>query len=215
MNNFEYISKNYQFITDSSIQNVCFLIAYMYAKNFDIIDFIVKNFNIDRNTITKKGNNGIHIACQNRNLALIQYLYETIGIDSTKVNESHQTCLIVACLVNCDLDVIKYLIENTCVDIYEIDSNGNNCLHIVSMKNRNLNVIRYLIEEVKMDINIKNYTGLTCSMLACDHNTNLKIIKYLIEVDGIPNYIDNKRYICLYDVHSNSPNIQIIKYLVD
>lgn len=126
----------------------------------------------------------------NKNVDVIQYLIECIGLNPGRVNESWDNCLTAACWKNNNLDVIKFLATRSKNDISHKDSSGNNCFLAACMNPRsNDDIIKYLVNEIGCDVNLTNDAGRNGLQIT----TNDKIINFLVNETDIKIHEIEKR----------------------
>ena len=201
---------------DEDIKHGLFLTTCAITDDIQMINYIVKCFEIDVHKKNNYGNNGAMIAClENKNLNVIKHLFEYHKIDHNAVNIDGDNCLIFACSANENLEIIKYLVGEKSISLYWKNNNGNNCL-VACYGNENLEIIKYLVEEKSMSLDSRDNNGKNCLLIACSINKNLEIIKYLIEDQKISIYSqDNNGYNCLHCACRDNENLEIIKYLIE
>ena len=233
-NDLQYLTDNYEKITNRMIQNDCFMISAAFAKDIEVIDFLIDKFNIDLKYVDPAEDiDCLYLACrQNPNLDVIKYFIEKKKMDSYHVQKND--LLITASTSNNSLEVIKYLTEYCLIDVNYKNESGSSCFIVSCFANSNINIIKYLADRVLNYTNpliINDNDKYRCLVLVCDYRnlfskrkmTNadtritLDILKFLIEeclfdVNLTDEITGNN---CLIAACYINDDLQLIKYLVE
>ena len=103
---------------------------------------------------------------------LLKYSLEEKIVANYETKEVN-TCLLVACRYNNNIEIIEYLIKKCAAGVNYETNEGNNCLLIACRYNNSTNIIRYLIKECGMNINYTNNNEENCLTMACMNNIEL------------------------------------------
>ena len=158
------------------------------------------------------GSTPLHIASQNGNLQIVEYLiYKGAEIDAK--NKLERTPLHYAC-INKHLKIVEYLISNG-ADLNSKDEYGDSLLHFASHSDF-LQIVQYLIELQHFDVDIKNKNEQTPLHYAC-MNGRLTVVKYLIahgaNIEAKDNAKINSGSTPLH-IASYYGKIEVVKYLL-
>ena len=196
-------------------RNNAFIIACMYNKHPDVLEFLALELCIDVHRSNVAGNTGFLCACKdNDSLPVIQCLVERVSVQVNSVNDSYMNGFLLACLRNSNPDIIKYLIDDVCMDINHMNSIGQHGLMVACMRNSHVPVIEFLLTQ-SYDINSVDMYGNTCLMLACQHNTVVGIVEHLTTKTSIDITIKSNAGCDAFVIACNRNNKPIINYLMD
>ena len=136
-------------VKQKKLANAQFLIE---KTRFDVNKPINKDYENDK---IYKGNTLLHIACENDDLPLVQYLIEKKANVNAQ-NYQEQTPLHLACYHANGYQVVRHLIQNG-ANIKAKDKEGKTPLHIACINGNKL-IVQFLIQN-KADIEAKDKEG--------------------------------------------------------
>ena len=217
-NNKQYLDEHIEHIAHEWIDDMV-IIAACYLEIESVFESLINKW---RHGDSKKNRAAffnhdrfLHFACQyNKNLNIIKYLIDVIGMDLYKTDKKGKNCLMVACMHN-NLIVIKYLIECKKMDPLI----NKNCLMLACQslpeeRGADLETIKYLVKII--DPFLVNENDNNCLSYACMHSGNLDVIKYLIEEIGLDPTLENcEGDNCLTIACWKNNSLDVIKYLVE
>lgn len=197
--------------------NNCLMLACQQNNNIDVVKFLASK--LLHNDTNMHRNNCLMIAAsvENINPEIIKFLVNDLKIDVNIKNKYGDTCSIIACQNNQNLEIIKLLMNRhdnqSTPDLIE---SNNKCLRTACMCNKNVDVVKYLIESIGCDPNYLDHNRDNCLTAGCWTNDCLEVIKYLINDLKMDlkhtDKLGNNCFMaaCMYE----GCNLDVIKFLV-
>jgi hypothetical protein len=197
-NDYMYILDNLADMIGSNKHDVFVEISVSFSKSTDIIDLLLKEFEIDPVTYVDEWNNTLLMIALNytTDIDIIKYMINGLKINPHHLGRNFANCLHVACRYNTNLEIIKYLMNDVKVDAMLLDNKGNNCLFEACRENDNIEVIKYLIELNIYDIDSKNNNGANIFVDSTFSNIiNYIAIKYIVEKTDVQMDLKRMKFI--------------------
>ena len=172
-----HVSVLERFKEQLNITNNGLLLPIHYAKNCEVVRFLVRNCEVDMNSKDKCGNTPLLVAAVYGHLSVIEYWIEH-GCDPLHRNNNGDTAVHLAAL-NGHLSVVKFFVEKLNIDLTIKNSKGKMPIHF-ACDTGGINVVQYLYEECKVSINVRDNNGTTPLHWAAVGG-ELAVIEYLIK----------------------------------
>ena len=164
--------------------------------------------------------NILHLAVKSENLALVEYLVQTVKIDPACLNNDNIAPVHVAAICGC-IEVLRWLIGKAGCDPSmragpgtQGRPSGRTPLHFASI-NGHFKVVKYLVDEMKCDVHDSQERSVV--YLASEQGS-LELVQYLIETKGCNPFYkipDGQEFSGRTPLHLASfcGNLPVVKYL--
>lgn len=157
-------------------------------KHFDVATMLLKEFNANPNIVSKLGKTLLHIAYEEHDDDLFNFLLDS-GASPNVKNSENQTLQFIA-FSNNDDEIAERIQNNYKGDINTTGKDGNSLGHL-ALINNDLKRLDYLLER-KLDINIRNESGQSLFMWTIINTNKLSLCQKMIDLGANIDNQDNE-----------------------
>ncbi|ORX49345.1 ankyrin [Piromyces finnis] len=198
----------------NTIGNKCFSLACI-NNNSNIIDYLIKNYDIDYNYINYYGDTTLHQCCVLQKYDIVKFLLSLDKIDINISNGDGYTPFLYLCKNN-NVELVKYIIDSNKIKNYDEKAYDNSFALFFAVNNNNIELIKLLLDHNLDMYNERNYRGYSCYtsfFMACSSYGSIDMMKPFIE-HGID--INRPNSIGIYPIAlaCKSNNIEQVQYLL-